>query len=392
MAHQVYLDNHATTPMDPHVVASMSPYYTEHFGNPGSIGHQFGEVARHAVEDARTSIAELLNVANNEIVFTSGATEANNLAIRGIADRHQTTKGHFLSVQTEHKAVLDPLSRLAKQGFDITLLNTVQSPDPMAGWLDPQKVKDGLRDDTRLVSVMLANNEIGTIQPLEEIVSICHERGVLLHCDATQAVGKVSVDIDLLDVDLLSFSGHKIYGPRGVGALVVRRRRPRIKLAPLIEGGGQEQGLRSGTLNVPGIVGLARALEICHDGMREEALRIGLLRDKLYADVLESLDGVGLNGPVFPHRLTGNLNLHFGDVDGEALMMNMDRVAVSSGSACTSANPEPSHVLRAIGLSEDATRSSLRFGIGRFNKDEDIDIAVSTLREAVVRLRGLRQS
>lgn len=365
------------------------PYFTEHFGNPGSIGHVFGDKARNAVDEARQSLAQQLNVRPNEIVFTSGATESNNLAIRGLADRN-ADGGHMISVSTEHKAVLDPLARLSKGNFDVTLLEPQQAPGLRAGQIELQQVEDALREDTILVSVMLANNEIGVIQPVREIAKLCHERGVLLHCDATQAIGKIPVDIDELDTDLLSFSGHKIYGPRGVGALVVRRRRPRIRLSPLIEGGGQEHGLRSGTLNVPGIVGLAEATKLCVAEMDTECKRIASLRDRLYEGITDSLDHVGLNGPAFKHRLDGNLNLHFGDVDGEALMMNMDRVAVSSGSACTSANPSPSHVLRAIGLTEDETRSSLRFGIGRFNTESDIDTAVETLCEAVQRLRSLR--
>lgn len=390
MTRSVYLDNHATTPMDPRVVQAMLPCFTDNFGNPGSIGHEFGERARLAVQEARASIATSLNVGPNEVVFTSGATESNNLAIRGLADRHRDTKGHFVSVTTEHKAVLDPLKRLGHQGFEITLLDPVQVPETNAGWIDPQKVAQSLKTDTRLVSVMLANNEIGIIQPLQEISRICRDRGVLLHCDATQAIGKIAVDVDELGVDLLSFSGHKVYGPRGVGALVVRRRRPRIRLSPLFDGGGQEEGRRSGTLNVPGIVGLAEAMRIGDAELEQEQPRIRELRDNLYRRIVESLDDVQLNGPEFSLRLAGNLNLHFGGVDGEALMMNMARVAVSSGSACTSANPEPSHVLRAIGLSEDATRSSLRFGIGRFNTSEDMDIAVTTLCEAVERLRAFR--
>jgi cysteine desulfurase len=293
---------------------------------------------------------------------------------------------------TEHKAVLDPLRRLENQGFEVTLLEPVQAPNENAGHLGEDLVTTlgaALRDDTRLVSIMLANNEIGTIQPIAEIARLCHEHGVLVHCDATQAIGKMPVDIDALGVDMLSFSGHKMYGPRGIGALIVRRRRPRIRLTPLFDGGGQEQGRRSGTLNVPGIVGLAEALTICDQEMEMESVRIREMRDELYVEILEKLDGVGLNGPSLSRRLGGNLNLHFSDVDGEALMMNMANVAVSSGSACTSANPEPSHVLRAIGLSEDMTRSSLRFGIGRFNTNEDITIATEVVVAAVQRLRQL---
>ncbi len=378
--------------MDPRVLKAMLPYFTEHFGNAGSVGHIFGEEARAAVELSRASIARQLNVAENEIVFTSGATESNNLALRGVAERHRGRGGHFVSVTTEHKAVLDPLERLSRQGFTVTLLEPEQNGSPRAGWLDPAKVAEPLRDDTLLVSVMLANNEMGVIQPIAEIAEICHQRGVLLHCDATQAVGKIPVDVAELGVDLLSFSGHKIYGPRGTGALLVRRRRPRIKMTPLLEGGGQEHGLRSGTLNVPGIVGLARALEVCIEEMPSESARVFELRSHLHEELVRRLSGVKLNGPAFDLRLPGNLNLRFDGVDGEALMLNLNDVAVSSGSACTSANPEPSHVLRAIGLNDDETRSSLRFGIGRFNVSTDIDIAVETVVEAVQRLRHLATS
>ena len=285
--------------------------------------------------------------------------------------------------------MLDPMSRLERTGFEVTRLKTTQTPDPRSGWLDPQSVDDAIRDDTRLVSVMLANNETGIIQPIQKIAEICHERGVPLHTDATQAVGKIPVNVMDLDVDMLSLSGHKIYGPRGIGALLVRRRRPRIRLAPLIEGGGQEQGRRSGTLNVPAIVGLSKAIELCDEVRESETARIRALRGQLHSGITSSLKGVELNGPTFEHRLAGNLNLRFGDVDGEALMMNMGSVAVSSGSACTSANPEPSHVLRAIGLGDDATRSSLRFGIGRFNTEKDVQVAITTVVAAVERLRSL---
>ena len=396
LAATIYLDNHATTPMDPLVVEAMLPYFTQHFGNPGSIGHSFGDTARAAVEEARKNIGKSLNVSPQEIVFTSGATESNNLAIRGIADRFRQDKGHFVSMTTEHKAVLDPLSRLEKNDFDVTLIPPIQASSKRSGMLELDALSEVLRDDTRLVSIMLANNEIGTIQPIQEVVAMCHERNVTVHCDATQAVGKMQLDLQALDIDLLSLSGHKIYGPRGVGALIVRRRRPRIRLQPLIEGGGQEQGRRSGTLNVPGIVGLAKALQLCDQHRESETQRIRELRELLQNGIQAGLDGVSLNGPDYAsdsgdaQRLEGNLNLRFDGVDGEALMMNMAEVAVSSGSACTSANPEPSHVLQAIGLTEDETRSSLRFGIGRFNTREDIETAIEVVVSAVGRLRAMR--
>lgn len=392
MPNCIYLDNHATTQVDRRVVDAMLPYFTEHFGNPGSIGHAFGDTARAAVANSRAAIAANLNVAANEIVFTSGATESNNLAIRGTADRFACEDAHFVSAVTEHKAVLDPLLRLSRRGYAVTILDTLPAGDERAGCLEPARLAEALQDNTRLVSVMLANNEIGTLQPLREIAELCQARGVLLHCDATQAIGRIPVDIDALGVDMLSFSGHKIYGPRGIGVLVVRRRRPRIRLLPLIEGGGQEEGRRSGTLNVPAIVGLAEAMRLCALELEQEGMRIAKLRQRLYDGLVQSLDDVSLNGPAFDFRLPGNLNMQFGGVDGEALMMNMDGIAVSSGSACTSANPEPSHVLRGIGMSEDATRSSLRFGIGRFNTEADVDTAIDTVRQAVQRLRSLNAS
>jgi len=385
----VYLDNHATTPMDPVVLEAMLPWMTKHFGNPGSVGHAFGDRARKAVDDARELIASCLNLQPSEIVFTSGATESNNLAIRGIAERYSAESNHFISVTTEHKAVLDPLEKTEAIGNSVTLLEPSQTPSSKVGVIDPKQVAEAIRNETRLASVMLVNNEIGVVQPLGDIAKVCHERKVLLHCDATQAVGKVPVDLQELDADLVSFSGHKIYGPSGIGVLVVRRRRPRIKLASQIDGGGQEQGRRSGTLNVPGIVGLAKAVELATSNLSDETKRIAVLRDDLFAQITKAVVSVTLNGPEFSHRVAGNLNVCFDGVDGEALMMNMGDIAVSSGSACTSANPEPSHVLRAIGLSEDATRSSLRFGIGRFNTQVDIDLAAKTVAAAVSRLRKL---
>ncbi|HVX11924.1 MAG TPA: aminotransferase class V-fold PLP-dependent enzyme [Pirellulales bacterium] len=388
----VYMDNHATTRVDPRVVEAMLPYFTERFGNAGSVSHVFGWEARDAVDAARETIASAIGAQAREIVFTSGATESNNLALRGLAERPKRRGNHLLSVTTEHKAVLDPLEKLARQGFEVTLLNVAPAGEPNAGLIEPEQVARALRDDTMLVSVMLANNEIGAIQPLAEIGAICRERGVLLHCDATQAVGKIPVDVDRLNIDLMSFSAHKIYGPKGVGALYVRRRSPPVRLQSQIDGGGQEHRLRSGTLNVPGIIGFARALELCLAEMPAEMPRLTALRDKLFADLSKHLDGVSLNGPEVSRgdwRLPGNLNVSFAYVDGEALMMSMKDVAVSSGSACTSAEPEPSHVLRALGLSDDLTRSSLRFGLGRFNTVEEVDFAVAAVAEAVVRLRKL---
>jgi cysteine desulfurase len=388
----IYMDAHATTRVDPRVVEAMRPYWTEIYGNPGSTSHSFGQQARAAVEDARREIAQAIGAGEREIVFTSGATESNNLAIRGVAERSRRRGNHLLSVATEHKSVLEPLEKLGRRGYDLTLLKPIPAGSPRMGWLDPGQVADAIRDDTCLVSVMLANNEVGVIQPLDEIGRICRLRGVLLHCDATQAVGKLPVNVDALHVDLMSFSAHKMYGPKGVGALYVRRRAPSVRLQPLFDGGGQEWGYRSGTLNVPGIVGMAAALRLCLAEMPEESKRLRRLRDRLFAGLRAAIDDVTLNGPALELdglRLPGNLNVSFGYVDGEALMMSMQQVAVSSGSACTSANPEPSHVLRALGLNDDLTRASLRFGLGRFNTDEEVDFAIACTAEAVRKLRTL---
>jgi cysteine desulfurase len=388
----VYMDNHATTRVDPRVVEAMLPLFHERYGNAGSTSHPFGWDAKEAVDQARESIARAIGATSREIVFTSGATESNNLAIRGCADRARRRGNHIVSVTTEHKAVLDPLLRLMRHGFEVTLLPVRQAGDPLAGFLDVQRVADAIRDDTLLVSVMLANNEIGVIQPLAEIGALCKQRGVLLHSDATQAVGKIPVDVEQLQVDLLSFSAHKVYGPKGVGGLYVRRRAPQVRLTSQIDGGGQESGRRSGTLNVPGIVGFAVALKLCLDELEAESARLAGLRDCLFEGLTRAIDRVTLNGPSLDARnlrLAGNLNCSFSDVDGEALMMSMRDLCVSSGSACTSANPEPSHVLRALGLSDDLTRASLRFGIGRFNTREDIDFAIRLLTDAVHRLRGM---
>lgn len=392
LSRPIYMDNHATTRVDPRVVEAMLPYFTDDYGNAGSTSHAFGWAAKEAVDAARQSLAAAVGAKPREIVFTSGATESNNLAIRGLVERQRRPGGHLVSVATEHKSVLDPLARLGRRGYDITLLEVEQAGSLHAGRLDPQQVADALRDDTLAVSVMLANNEIGVIQPVAEIAAICKSRGVPLHCDATQAIGKVPVNVEELQVDLMSFTAHKVYGPKGVGALYVRRRNPRARLQSLIDGGGQEGGLRSGTLNVPLIVGFARAVELCLSEMPAEAERLRRLRQRLFEGLSDSLDAVTLNGPDLDPpklRLPGNLNLSFAYVDGEALMMSMKQLAVSSGSACTSANPEPSHVLRALGVNDDLTRASLRFGLGRFNTPEEVELAIAAVTEAVTRLRKL---
>lgn len=386
------MDNHATTRVDPRVVKAMLPYFTEQFGNAGSTSHPFGWAAKEAVDAARETVARGIGAVPREIVFTSGATESNNLALRGVAERRRRRGDHIVSVVTEHKAMLDPLDRLARGGFDITYLPVVQNGAADAGRISPQQVADAIRDDTLLVSVMLANNETGVLQPLAEIGEVCRAAGVLLHSDATQAVGKIPVDVDELNVDLMSFSAHKMYGPKGVGALYVRRSARQVRLIPQIEGGGQENGMRSGTLNVPGIVGIATALELCLEELPEETTRLAELRNQLWQKMAARIADIILNGPSLDDsglRLANNLNVSFAGVDGEALMMSMRNLAVSSGSACTSANPEPSHVLRAMGLSDDLTRGSLRFGLGRFNTAEEVDFAVDLLAEAVDRLRKL---
>jgi cysteine desulfurase len=388
----IYLDNHATTRVDPRVLAAMLPYFEQDFGNAGSISHAFGANAKKAVDDARSRIAELIGATDRDIVFTSGATESNNLAIRGLAERPRRPGKHIISVQTEHRAVLDPLRRLARRGVEVTLLPVQQAPAPHAGLLLADQVAAALRDDTFLVSVMLANNEIGVVQPIADIAAVCQARGVPLHCDATQAVGKMPIDVDALQVDLMSFSAHKIYGPKGVGALYIRRRGGRLRLEPQIDGGGQEGGTRSGTLNVPGIVGFATALALCVQEMPQESERLRALRYRLWEGLKGVVSDIQLNGPDFnpPElRLPGNLNTAFPYVDGEALMISMRDVAVSSGSACTSADPEPSHVLRALGLHDDLVRASLRFGIGRFNTADEIDFTIRAVGESVRRLRQL---
>jgi cysteine desulfurase len=393
----IYMDNHATTRVDPRVVEAMLPYFTEKFGNAGSVGHVFGDEARAAVEAARQSIAASIGAEAREIVFTSGATESNNLAIRGIAERDRRRGDHVVSVTTEHKAVLDPIARLMRRGYDVTLLDVEQAGSPRAGWLDPQRVAAVLRDDTCLVSVMLANNEIGIIQPLDAIARVCRERGVLLHCDATQAIGKIPVDVEALGVDLMSFTAHKIYGPKGVGALYVRAHDPIVRLDAQITGGGQQEGRRAGTLNVPGIVGFATALELCVQELPAEMPRLAALRDRLAGEIMRQVDEIQLCGPALsekyddgtPLRLPGNLDVSFANVDGEALLLAMGNLAVSSGAACSSTDPAPSHVLRALGLSEDAARSSLRFGFGRFNTASDVDFAAERVVEAIRKLRKL---
>ncbi len=385
----IYLDNHATTRVDPRVVQAMLPLFETTFGNAGSTSHTFGHQAKAAVDTAREQIAAALGTEPREIIFTSGATESNNLAIRGVAERHRRRGNHLVSVTTEHKAVLDPIAKLGRRDFEVTWLSPQPAGHRNTGQITAEQVAAALRDDTILVSVMLANNEIGVLQPIAEIAQVCRARGVLLHCDATQAVGKLPIDVQALGADLLSFSAHKIYGPKGVGALYVRRR---VRLDAQIDGGGQEGGLRSGTLNSPGIVGFAKALQLCQDEMPTETPRLLAMRNALWDGLHREDPACLLNGPALDDqnlRLHNNLNVTFPGVDGEALIINLRDLAVSSGSACTSANPEPSHVLRAIGLSEDQTRASLRFGLGRFNTPAEIDFAIGAIGDTIRRLRRL---
>jgi cysteine desulfurase len=390
----IYLDNHATTRVDPRVVEAMAPYWTEHYGNAGSVSHAFGEVARDAVERSRERLAAALGAESAEIVFTSGATESNNLAFRGVMERRQVRGRHLVSVVTEHRAVLDPLRRLARRDHEVTYLPVYPASSPTHGGLiDLDQLQGVLRPETQLVSVMLANNEIGVIQPIAQIAQLCRERGVLVHCDATQAVGRMDVNVSELGVDLLSFSAHKLYGPKGIGALYVRRQ-PSLRLASQIDGGGQERGVRSGTLPVPLIVGFAKAVELCLSEQPTEGQRLRSLRQRLFDGIQNAIPECELNGPdwknpLAPPRLDNNLNLQFPGVDGQSLMLAASEVAVSSGSACSSTNPEPSHVLRGIGLDDDQVRSSLRFGLGRYNTSNEIDRAVESLAQAIDRLRRM---
>ena len=385
----VYLDNHATTRVDPRVVAAMLPYFTEKYGNPASTSHIFGLECHDAVELARGTIARALNADPGEIVFTSGATESNNLALRGLTEHRRRKGDRVVSAQTEHKSVLDPLRRISRHAVSVTLLPVAGHDAAVPGRLDLSHLAAALTPDTFLVSIMLANSEIGVIQPLADMGACCRQRGIVLHCDATQAMGRLPVDVQALQVDLLSFSGHKLYGPKGIGVLYVRRE-IRARLASQLDGGGQERGTRSGTLNVAGIIGLARAVELCLADLEEEQHRIGALRQRLWNQLQQRIPGAQLNGPPLEDpqlRLRGNLNCHFPGIEGSALMLAVPEIAFSTGSACTSLNPEPSHVLRALGLDVDLVRSSVRFGIGRFTTDEEIDWAADRIAAAVRRLR-----
>jgi cysteine desulfurase len=380
----IYMDYHATTPVDPRVLSKMIPYFTETFGNAASRTHRFGWEAESTVEDARDLLASFIGAeSGKEIVFTSGATESNNLAIKGVAEYYKGKGNHIITTAIEHKAVLDSCKRLEKDGFAVTYL-----PVEKDGRVDPERVRDAITDKTILVSVMLANNEVGSVQPIREIGAITRERGVLFHCDAVQGLGRVPFNVRTDNVDLVSMTAHKIYGPKGVGALYVRRAKPRVRLVAQMDGGGHERGNRSGTLNVPGIVGFARAAELMMELGAEENQRIGSLRDRLSTRITSRLEQVTRNGSsVF--ALPGNLNLSFSFVEGEGLLMALKDVAVSSGSACTSASLEPSYVLRAMGLDEELAHSSIRFGLGRFTTQEEVDYVSDLVVDKVRRLREM---
>jgi cysteine desulfurase len=378
----IYMDHHSTTPVDPRVLETMLPYFTERFGNAASKSHSFGWKAEEAVEEARDQVARLIGATAREIVWTSGATESDNLAVKGAARFHAARGRHLVTTAIEHKAVLDSLASLAREGFEVTVL-----PVSREGIVDPESVREALRPDTVLVSVMHANNEVGTVQPIEEIGQITREKGVLFHTDAVQSIGRIPFDVESTNADLVSLSAHKMYGPKGVGALYVRRR-PRARLVAQIDGGGHERGYRSGTLNVPGIVGFGRAASLAREEMPSEAPRILALRERLRRAILGSLDRVVVNGSP-EHRLPGNLNLSFEHVEGEALMIAMKDVAVSSGSACTSASLEPSYVLRAMGVPDEMAHASIRFGLGRFNTEEEVDHVARLVVEKATRLREM---
>ena len=378
----VYFDNHATTPVDPRVVDTMLPFFTEQFGNSASK-HAFGWEAEAAVHQARKNIGSLIGAAPKEIVFTSGATESDNLAIKGVAELYGDRKDHIITCAAEHKAVLDCCKFLEHHGYRVTYL-----PVDAHGTVDLDKLRAAIDDKTLLISIMAANNEVGTIQPLAEIGRIAEGRGVLFHTDATQAVGKMPIDVAACGIHLLSMTAHKLHGPKGVGALYVSARKPPVRLSPSIHGGGHEGGMRSGTLNVPGIVGFGKACELARTDMATELPQITSLRDRLETSLFERLDELHLNGHP-TERLCGNLNVAFGYVEGESLIMGLNDVAVSSGSTCTSAALEPSHVLKAMGVREDLAHGSIRFGLGRFNTEEEVDFVVRRVEEEVTRLRGL---
>lgn len=379
----IYMDNQATTPVDPRVLEAMLPYFGENFGNAASRNHQFGWKAEEAVDKARRQVAALINASHKEIVFTSGATESDNLALKGAAEMYSQKGDHIITCVTEHKAILDSAKHLEKEGIGVTYL-----PVGADGLIDLDELEKAITDKTILISIMTVNNEVGVIQDVAEIGRIARENGVLFHTDAVQAVGKIPFDVDKMNVDIASLSAHKMYGPKGVGAIYVRRRNPRVLLSPIIDGGGHERGMRSGTLNVPGIVGFGKAAELALEELEEESARILGLRERLRTRLEENLDEVFINGDP-QRRIPGNLNISFAYVEGESLLMGLDDIAVSSGSACTSASLEPSYVLKAMGVGEDLAHTSIRFGIGRFNTEEEVDYIADKVTRTVRRLREL---
>lgn len=379
----IYMDYHATTPVDPRVLDAMLPYFSGHFGNAASRSHPFGWEAEKAVDDARAQIAALMNADPREIIFTSGATESDNLAIKGVAEMYREKGDHIITSQIEHKAVLDTCKRLENDGFRVTYL-----PVDDTGMVRPESVAEAIDDKTILCSIMLANNEIGTINPVDEIGKICRSRGVLFHSDAVQGFGKIPFNVQTMSVDLASVTGHKIYGPKGVGALYVRRKSPRVRLQSQMDGGGHERGMRSGTLNVPGIVGLGKACEVAGLDMASEAERLIGFRERMRSEIQGKLEAVSLNGHP-TRRLPGNLNLSFAYVEGESLLMGMKDIALSSGSACTSASLEPSYVLKALGVGDDMAHSSIRYGLGRFTTAEEVEFAIDLTLRTVERLREM---
>ena len=379
----IYLDNHATTQCDPRVVETMLPYFMENFGNAASRNHSFGWIAEEGVEHARKQIADLIGANTKEIVFTSGATESNTLAIKGVVEMYAERGNHIITVATEHKAVLDTCKHLEKQGVRVTYL-----PLQGSGLVDLDMLRDAITDKTILVSIMYANNEIGVIQNVTDIGRICKEKNVLFHTDGVQAVGKIPVNVIKDNIDIMSLTAHKMYGPKGVGALYVRRRNPRVQISAQMDGGGHERGMRSGTLNVPGIVGFGKAAELCNQLMATEMPKHRIMRDRLKVKLESSLEETYINGTM-EHRLPHNLNMSFAYVEGESLLMGINDIAVSSGSACTSATLEPSYVLKALGLGDDLAHTSIRFGVGRFNTDEEIDYVADKMIEVVNKLREL---
>lgn len=379
----IYMDNNSTTRVDPRVVEAMLPYFTEKYGNAASRSHVFGWEAEAAVEEARERIAALIGASAKEIIFTSGATESDNLAIKGVAAMYKKKGNHIITQVTEHKAVIDTCKRLEREGYRVTWL-----PVDRYGQVHPDQVREAITDQTILVTIMAANNEIGTLQPIQEIGAICKEKGVLFHTDAVQAVGKIPIDVEAMGIDLLSMTAHKMYGPKGIGALYVRKKNPRVRLEPIIDGGGHERGMRSGTLAVPLIVGFGKACDLCRELMPEESARLRRLRERLRQGIMDNLSDTYLNGHP-TERLPNNLNISFAYVEGEGLMMGIKDVAVSSGSACTSASLEPSYVLRALGVGDDLAHSSIRFGLGRFNTEEEVDYVIQLVIREVNRLREM---